>query len=236
MEKPHSKLTADPTQTEAVSLLDVNEKLHDLAPQLKERRPEDVASALSLVEQYTKLVIENEFNADEAFQELQKQLPDAKLEMVKLEVGGKTVDELIAEMKERNIKIDDHAMALLMNPKFITEEAKKQVCLVKILIKDFNMDKASNDEILNKAKQLGLRLCKPEEAIYYRLYLKNQGRGERIFVQMEKVNDYEDKPREFVLYNYGRLELGAALGQPDSHPVDQLQYLFCLNPDHAFPI
>ncbi len=54
------KLTANPSRKQAGTILDVNERLHVLAQQLKNRKPEDVAEALKLVNQYSEMVIEPE--------------------------------------------------------------------------------------------------------------------------------------------------------------------------------
>ncbi len=58
MDSPEKHLTANLTPSQDVTLLGVNEKLHVLAQQLKNKRPEDVAEALRLVNQYADMVIE----------------------------------------------------------------------------------------------------------------------------------------------------------------------------------
>ncbi len=58
MGSPEKHLTSNPTPAEAGNLLDVNEKLHALAPRLKNRRPEDVFKALRLVQSYSGIVNE----------------------------------------------------------------------------------------------------------------------------------------------------------------------------------
>ncbi len=65
------KLTANPSPEQAGTLLDVNEELHALALRLKARKPEDVARALRLVEQYGKAVMPVENEMPESLKKLE---------------------------------------------------------------------------------------------------------------------------------------------------------------------
>ncbi len=63
-------LTANMTPSQDVTLLGVNEELHSLAPELKDRKPEAVAKALKLVGQYANLV-NPEFDNFEKYKKLE---------------------------------------------------------------------------------------------------------------------------------------------------------------------
>ncbi len=232
MEKPHSYLTANNSPAKAVGLLDLNEQLHALSPRLKERRPEDVARALSLVTDYGKLVADEnrEVKVDNEFKRLQSLLPEAVLLRYNLVVGGKTREQLFREMDEKFIEIMDDAKKILQNESFDNSDSPRNITLVRIKLQDLNIEEGSTENILNKARELGLDICPPEIAPYYRLMFDDQLENETVCLGMEEVS-LSGKKQVYTLSLQkvdGRLRLGVMKGLINEHWRQSVNFVFCL--------
>ncbi len=190
MSSPERKLTANLTSAGAGNLLDVNERLHALAPRLKERRPEDIEKALALVTEYGELISDAEREEErivKEFERLQKLLPEARLRRIDLVVGGKTMEALITEMQNNNIVVTKEAKEILMGDQCVVSTHPQKVTLVKIMVEDLQLESSTTEAILTKAVSLGLGICSPEIAPYYRLKYTDQSQIEVVCLGMKEV-------------------------------------------------
>ncbi len=177
-------LTANLPSHKSGNLLDVNERLHELAGRLKERRPEDVAEALKLVEAYGSLVADNKSFSDMAFEKLQQLLPEAKLEKIDLILGEKSKEVVMKELNEfchvsENVSNDIASISFM--------DGKHSVSLVKLRIRDLMSDNLSVLSVLNSARDLGLFVATPEISALLRLKITNQKIGDHLWIPLSFV-------------------------------------------------
>ncbi len=187
MELLNTHLTANPSPQESVGLLEVNERLHGLAGRLKERRPEDVAEALKLVEAYGSLVEENKSIADKEFDRIEKLFPGAEIGRIKLEIGGKTKEQLFKEM-EKDIFLMENVEDIIKNKLFFVGTEKKAIDLVTIKVQDLTHGIVARGAIFEAAEKAGLKLCPMATGIYLRLrYKKSLGESRYIIGMLSRV-------------------------------------------------
>ncbi len=170
-EDKQSRLTANTTNAESASLLDVNEKLYTLAPQLRERRPEDVAAALKLVEQYGGLVRIEQVDSNPAFQRLKEQLPKAELEKITLKVDRRSSEILKLEiLHKKHYHIQDIAEEALDNFSLDSFLNESEITFVKLKVGDLmDEDDCQYPELLNRIFEVGLKECPKQTALWYLL-------------------------------------------------------------------
>ncbi len=228
MEKPQSHLTANPTSADAGSLLDVNEKLHALSLRLKEKRPEDVAKALSLVNQYSEMMIKNESQVDLQFQKLQDMFPDAKFERISVFIDNKSVGELLNEMSDAGIDVTSTSKGILYkhNSKF---GKPRTVELVKFRLKDLALGVVNTFELYARTYALGLSVCPMEAVPFLRLNYLKQTQGERLYVGMTPIPALEQSEDIFLVYNVSGLGLAFWPALQQSEWEEECQFVFCLD-------
>ncbi len=226
-------LTADIQPADAGSLLDVNEKLHTLAPQLKERRPEDIAIALKLVEKYAGIVIEDTKSVDERFERLQSLLPGVEIERVKLVVGEVPASK-IAENLASIVPIMKNAESLLVHCQKTMENMREKAEIVVIEIQALQLKsfKSSNlENIFKKVEKLGLRLCTEEMAVsYLNYYYMSHERGSSWEAQYVPIFDERSEflASSPILQIRGLSEVGYNAVRKDTTLNAKIQFVFQL--------
>ena len=82
-----------------------------------------------------------------------------------------------------------------------------------------------------RGQQLGLELCPPEVAAYYRLEYKDQPLDEHLYLAMKPIAISDGEPRIFVLgHNADGLFLDAAQARPDDKWHPNTKFIFCRTP------
>ena len=145
--------------------------------------------------------------------------PEGKIRRENIEIGGKTVKQLEAELEKAEFKISPYAKHMMSSKDFKTEKKPEPVDLVRLKVRDLFGDKYSTtDELYKKAQEIGLELCPPEVAPHYRLKYANQPMNEWVSVAMKQIPDPDGRPSVFYLLHVAD---GVWLSRSWAEPTDE---------------
>lgn len=156
--------------------------------------------------------------------------PDKKIRRENCEVGGKSAEQLISELKATGIKISDYAEFMLKSPEFTPGQSQEEVTLIRLTVGDLGFkSSATTDQIYERAQSLGLELCSADTGPNYRLKYQNQPLNEWVCVGMKQIADQDGYPNVFYL---GRdddgLWLYHAWARPDPGWSPSYEFVFRL--------
>ncbi len=149
---------------------------------------------------------------------LYTEFPEHRVELDSLVTGGKSKQELEQELRQEGIKISIPAEQMLRNPEFITSNDSETINTVLLDVADFGFKEEPNiDQILARARELGLDRCSGEVGIYRRLKDRNQPSGSWYIISMKRIDAGDGDGRVFRL-----LRTGSKIQLHDywSHPTD----------------
>ncbi|MBU6214428.1 hypothetical protein KGM48_01095 [Patescibacteria group bacterium] len=138
----------------------------------------------------------------EGLEHMYTSFPEKKIRRDSIEVGGKSAEQLISELKAAGIQITNNAMRMLLNKKaFIPTKDLEDMTLIRLAVDDlldFEQD-PSTDRIFERAQELGLEICPPDTGPAWRLKYRNQPSG-RLFIGMKPItcSDGRSLGRSFV--------------------------------------
>ncbi|HSX42367.1 MAG TPA: hypothetical protein VLE93_03385 [Candidatus Saccharimonadales bacterium] len=173
-----------------------------------------------------------------AIEHLYTNFPEGKIARSELTIGGKTVDQLKAEMAEKQINTSSWAedmlakMPVLPNP--------EQITLIRLKVGDLGLTgQPTTDEIYARAAELGLELCPAEVGPHQRLKDTEQPLGDWYRVAMKQIADRFGSPDVFRLErNDHGLWLSDSIAEPDRRWDLDDQFVFGLrnvSPDSQAP-
>ncbi len=176
------------------------------------------------------LIIRNPKEAGRLFAQWLENLARIQLQVfpvwktIKVGAGPKNADEFRAAFKEAGCKISAWANDLLGNDAFrvATEETEVELVVASVAELGFK-DGAKYSAICQRAKQLGLDLCRAEVGPQLRLQYTDQPNGEWLRIAMEPIADSGGHLNIFYVIQ-GACEL--YLNSYSGHPSD-----FCHNYD-----
>ena len=126
--------------------------------------------------------------------------PEKKIRRESVEIGGKTKEQLIAEMEAAHINISDYAKSMMENPDFVTGKNKEEATLIRLTVADLGFKtSATTDQIYERAQTLGLELCPPDTGPNYRLKYKDQPLNEWVRIGMKQIAVSGGHPLVFYL-------------------------------------
>ncbi len=129
--------------------------------------------------------------------------PEGRIVRNMIDIGGQTKKELQAEMKRQKIQIYSYAQPMLNSKDFTTAEKPEPADLVRLKVRDFNLQNPTTENIYRKAEELGLELCPAEVGPQYRLQYTDQPSDEYLCIAMKQITDSNGSPRVFLLDRYG---------------------------------
>jgi len=130
--------------------------------------------------------------------------PDKKIRRENVEIGGKSTEQLIAEMETAHINISDYAKFMLKSRDFIPGKTKETATLIRLSVADLGFKlNATIDQIYERAQVLGLELCPPDTGPNYRLKYKDQPLNEWIRIGMKQIAVPSGFPSIFSLARAG---------------------------------
>lgn len=96
--------------------------------------------------------------------------PEGKIRMQKLEIGGKSKQQLESELKAAGINITDYAQDMLRSQDFTTLPNPVNIDTVRLKVGDLGLKGTpTTDEMYARADELGLDLYPAEVGLYLRL-------------------------------------------------------------------
>ena len=136
----------------------------------------------------------------EGLEHVYTSFPEKKIRRENIEIGGKTAEQLIAEMEAAHINISDYAKSMMENRDFVPGKNREEATLIRLTVADLGFKtSATTDQIYERAQILGLELCPPDTGPNYRLKYKNQPLNEWIRIGMKQIADSDGSPSVFFL-------------------------------------
>ncbi|MEK9175711.1 MAG: hypothetical protein AAB795_03950 [Patescibacteria group bacterium] len=125
--------------------------------------------------------------------------PEGKIQKMIAEIGGKTADQLIQELKDKHINISKNAEHMLHSKDFTTLPSTEQAIFIRLHIKDLGCKKEypTTEEIYERAEELGLELCPAETGPQLRLQSPTTN---WMLVAMKQITDRDGYPDVFNLH------------------------------------
>lgn len=153
----------------------------------------------------------------EGLEHVYTSFPEKKIRRESVEIGGKTTEQLIAEMEAAHINISDYAKSMMKNRDFIPGKTREEATLIRLTVADLGFKtSATTDQIYERAQTLGLELCPPDTGPNYRLKYKDQPLNEWVRIGMKQIADSDGRPFVFNLARYaGGLWLDSHWAKPD---------------------
>ena len=164
----------------------------------------------------------------ESLEHVYTSFPEKKIRRDSVEIGGKSKEQLIAEMESSGINISDYAKLMMDNPGFTVGTNREEAKLVRLTVADLGFKaSATTDQIFERAQALGLELCPPDTGPNYRLKYKDQPLGEYLRIGMKQITDSDGYPRVFGLVRRDDgLWLGNDWARPDRAWDPDLELVF----------
>ncbi len=152
--------------------------------------------------------------------------PEGEIQKYNIEIGGKNKDQLKKEMKEKNIYITKWANNLLESKDFEVLKKLESVELIRVTIKDIGFpNRATTDEIYQRAEELGLSFCPAEVGPHLRL---QYSRKEWILIAMKQITSSDGCPYVFNMdWDGDRMGLGGSGAEPTSRWTADSEFVFC---------
>ena len=142
----------------------------------------------------------------EGLEHVYTSFPEKKIRRENIEIGGKTAEQLIAEMEAAHINISDYAKSMMENRDFVPGKNREEATLIRLTVADLGFKtSATTDQIYERAQILGLELCPPDTGPNYRLKYKNQPLNEWVRIGMKQIAGSDGDPSVFDL---GRNDVG----------------------------
>ncbi|TAN57089.1 hypothetical protein EPN15_05500 [Patescibacteria group bacterium] len=156
--------------------------------------------------------------------------PGTEIRREYVEIGKKTSEQLLSELKQAGIKLSNYSKATLKSRDFIACKNTGVLTLIRLTLADlgFTTRKVTINQIYQHAKEYGLELCPVEVAQAYRLKYTNQPIGELMYVGTRKTISSEGYQGAFEL---GRDDDGLWLSDRWAGPVgldSDAKFVFCL--------
>ena len=164
----------------------------------------------------------------EGLEHVYTSFPEKKIRRESVEIGGKTTEQLIAEMEAAHINISDYAKSMMKNRDFIPGKTREEATLIRLTVADLGFKtSATTDQIYERAQTLGLELCPPDTGPNYRLKYKDQPLNEWVRIGMKQIADSDGCPYVFRLgRDDGGLWLLSTWAGPDDtwYPHDRFVF------------
>lgn len=140
----------------------------------------------------------------ESIEHIYTSFPENPIRQDMVEIGITTKEELLRQLKEKNINISDYAKDMLDSRDFTTNKETKATNLVRLTVESLGFPRgATTNEIYRKAEELGLELCPAEVGPQYRLKYANQPMNEWVSIGMKQIADRGGTPDVFHLGRHG---------------------------------
>mgnify|MGYP003553042351 FL=1 len=133
------------------------------------------------------------------FPKIFQHISPEKLTLFSLTIGGKTPQQLEAELEARGFGISPEARFMMRSKGFTTEQQEEQITLVCIKVDDLFYDgqQHTTEQLFSRAKELGLEACPAEVGPCLRLTYKDQPLYEWVNVAMKQITPPDRDPSVF---------------------------------------
>jgi hypothetical protein len=160
--------------------------------------------------------------------------PEGRVRIQDLEIGGKDFNQLERELSESGMNVSGWAESMIRNRDFTTLSEPQNLSTVRLKVSDLGFTSSpTQDQIYQKAKDLGLELCPAEAGLHLRLKYKDQPMKEWLYMGMKPITGSNDRPYVFELYRFGGSPwLDVNWANPDSTSDLKNWFVFSLRANH----
>lgn len=177
------------------------------APVVFDCEPDQIAWGENEVNENTKAYIgplfSNIFQTLKHLEYIYTKFPEGKIVRDTVEIGGQSEKELEKELEKHKINISDYARHLMRSKDFTTAKKPEPADLVRLKVRDLNLDSPTTDDIYKKVEELGLELCPAEVGPHYRLKYTDQPLNEWVRIGMKQIAGPSGDLNVFRLERYG---------------------------------
>lgn len=146
-----------------------------------------------------------------------------------IRIGGRTKDELLAELSQRGVMLNDYARALFADPEFTTANEERTVRVEQISLFEIGLPEGGTfDAIVARAARSNLRLCPLEVGPCLRLAYLDQPPGPYLTVASPEPGPGTGSPNGFYLRHLddGLWLRGFEAGPENIYPPDFSDFVF----------
>lgn len=145
------------------------------------------------------------------------QFPEKKIHRTKVEIGGKTRQQLQTELEAKNIQTWGSGKEMIQKIAMSTERTSVEI--VEFTIADLGFPSGcTRAKLFARAAELGLEFCPAEVGPHHRLQYTDQPDGELLSIGMEPIGDSNGHLCVFYLdCRGGRLQLHALSARSADH-------------------
>ncbi|MFC1787817.1 hypothetical protein ACFLZY_01200 [Patescibacteria group bacterium] len=168
----------------------------------------------------------NEFSIEHIYLDF----PERPVLRQTIEIGGKTKEELLDELKAKGVNVSDFAKAMMEHADFVASPEAQNMDFIRLSVADLNIQGTpTTDAVYARAQELGLELVPPDAGPAYRLATLDQTMEDWVYMGMEQITDPDGGPSVFnVGRNEGGLWLGCGWARPGSEWDSGLVFVFRL--------
>ena len=117
-----------------------------------------------------------------------------------IQIGGKSKDELLTELKAAGITVGDWAKDIMGKEAFTTLSETQTVNLARVKVRNLGFTKQPTTmEIWARIRELGHELCPAEVGPHLCLQYQDQPRGDYFWLAMEQIADSDGGPLVFFV-------------------------------------
>jgi len=145
-----------------------------------------------------------------------------------IEIGGKTKDQLLEELKEKSMKVYEYAEKMMNHSEFTVSKEKEDANLIRLSVADLGLPgNPTTTQVCERAKELGLELVPAEVGPQYRLQYEDQPSDEYLYMGMETIPGPGGRPCVFKLFRVGDgLWLHNGWADPDNQWLPYSVFVF----------
>lgn len=131
--------------------------------------------------------------------------PNSRIRRETVEIGEKSAEQLISEMKMADINISEYAESMLKSREFVPSKNPEEATLIRLTVADLGFkDNETIGQIYKRAQILGLELCPADTGPNYCLKYQKQLLNEWIFVGMKQIPESDDDHQH--IFKLGRVD------------------------------
>ena len=240
-----TKMGTQLTKNELVFLYEIDSKIEGFGyhgdPRIKELRdardpevdmlivfgcePEQIANSPDQINETTKAYVGPlepgifqkiaEYNIEHIYTDF----PERSIRRQTMEVGGKTKEELLDELKAKGVNISDYAEAMMKHSDFVTSEKAEEMDFIRLSVGDLNIQGTlTTDAVYARAQELELELVPSDAGSHYRLNTLDQAMDDWVYMGMKQITDPYGYPGVFGVARDGD---GLWLNYDWAHPGNQ---------------
>ena len=153
--------------------------------------------------------------------------PDHEIHLENMQIGGHNKEELTELLIKRAGKIMFIAKEMIDSPDFVTSQDVQTIKLVRLRVKDLGfIGQPNNEQLLQRAKLMGLDLCPAETALWYLIKNPDQFFKRSLSFAMKPIEDRDRQNIFMISVREGQVRLLFNIGNPEYMRDLETEFVF----------